>query len=218
MRLILLFLLLAFAPPAVAQEPAGVVAQQKGQATRLAGGAVQSLGVGMSVFPGDQLTTGEDARLAVTFADGSELTLGGGARITIDAFVFGGADRRQSLNVVTGAFRFTTGVIGRVAPDQLAIRTPVAVIGVRGTRFAGGPLAAGAEPGQRRYGFQLNEGAITVQSAGGSVVLDQPGEGTFLPFIDPASPQTFSAAELTPTPPRRWSAAASDELNAALAF
>ena len=36
--------------------------------------------------------------------------------------------------------------------------------------------------GQPHYGFQIQEGAIEVITPQGSVTLDEPGEGTFLPL------------------------------------
>ena len=62
--------------------------------------------------------------------------------------------------------------------------------------------------GQPHYGFQVKEGAIEVTSPGGSVVLDEAGEGTFLPLNRVAAP----------TPVRQWTAEETAEAEEALAF
>ena len=84
----------------------------------------------------------------------------------------------------------------------------MATIGIRGTVFVGGELTVGMPPGQPHYGFQVTEGAIEVISPGGSVVLDEPGEGTFLPLT----------AIAAPTPPRQWTEEEAAEAQDALAF
>lgn len=198
-----------FISSAHAQQAAGQIERQKGAASRTASGASSELSSGSRVFVGDEIRTGPGARLQIRFNDQSSLNLGENARITIDQFVYApGGDSRQALAVLRGVFRFATGQIGKLFPQNIAFTTPVATAGIRGTVFLGGELTVGMPAGQSHYGFQVLEGAIEVISPGGSVVLDEPGEGTFLPLAGVAAP----------TPPRLWSPAASAEAVAALAF
>lgn len=205
----LLFVGLLCTMPALAQQVAGQVERQKGAASRSASGVTSDLSQGGQVFVGDEIRTGPKARLEIRFEDQSSLTLGENARVTIDQFVYG-SDRAssQSLAIVRGVFRFATGQIGRSTPGNVDFTTPVATIGIRGTVFRGGELTVGMPPGQPHYGFQVTEGAIEVASPGGSVVLDAPGEGTFLPLNRVAAP----------TPVRQWTEAEVAEVEAALAF
>lgn len=200
---------LLYSLPVQAQQAAGQVERQKGTASRTAGDGRSDLTPGSRVFVGDSIRTGPGARLQIRFNDQSSLTLGENARIAIDKFVYApGGSSRQALDILRGVFRFATGQIGKLAPRNVAVTTPVATAGIRGTVFLGGELTVGMPPGQSHYGFQVMEGAIEVVSPGGSVVLDEPGEGTFLPLTGVAAP----------TPPRLWSPAASAEAEAALAF
>ena len=195
--------------PAQAQEMAGEVERQKGMASRSAAGESSDLVQGGRVYVGDEIRTGPDARLQIRFDDQSMLTLGENARITIDQFVYApSGDSNQALNVLRGVFRFATGQIGKLTPRNVAFTTPVAVVGIRGTVFVGGELTVGMPPGQPHYGFQITEGAIEVTSPAGSVVLDEPGEGTFLPLTRVAAP----------TPVRQWTEEEAAEAQAALAF
>ncbi len=195
--------------PAQAQQTAGQVERQKGSASRSAAGDTSDLTQGGRVFVGDEISTGPGARLEIRFDDQSMLTLGENARITIDQFVYApSGDSNQALNIVSGVFRFATGQIGKLMPSNVAFTTPVAVVGIRGTIFLGGELTVGMPPGQPHYGFQISEGAIEVTSPAGSVVLDEPGEGTFLPLTRIAAP----------TPVRQWTEEEAAEARAALAF
>jgi len=205
----LLFVGLLFGLPAQAEQAAGQVERQKGVASRSAAGDTSDLAQGGRVFVGDEIRTGPGARLQIRFDDQSRLTLGENARITINEFVYApGGGSRQLLAIVHGVFRFATGEIGKGTPRNVAFKTPVATVGIRGTVFLGGELTVGMPPGQPHYGFQISEGAIEVTSPAGSVVLDEPGEGTFLPLTRVAAP----------TPVRQWTEAEAAEAEAALAF
>ena len=205
----LLFVGLSCGLPAQAQQAAGQVERQKGPASRSAAGGTSDLAQGGHVFVGDEIRTGPDARLQIRFDDQSKLTLGENARITIDQFVYApSGDSHQALAIVRGVFRFATGQIGNEVPRNVDFRTPVATVGIRGTVFLGGELTVGMPVGESHYGFQITEGAIEVTSPGGSVVLDEPGEGTFLPLTGIAAPTTV----------RQWTEAEAAEAEAALAF
>ena len=195
--------------PAQAQQAAGQVERQKGTASRSAGAGTIDLVQGARVYVGDEIRTGPAARLQIRFDDESMLTLGEDARITINQLIYApGGDSNQALAIAHGVFRFTSGQIAKLAPLDVSVTTPVATIGIRGTEFLGGELTVGMPPGQPHYGFQVSEGAIEVIAPGGSVVLDEPGEGTFLPLTTIAAPTT----------PRQWTEEEAAEAEDALAF
>ncbi len=195
--------------PVQAQQVAGQVERQKGTTSRSAAAGTIDLVQGARVYVGDEIRTGPGARLQIRFEDQSMLTLGEDARITIDQLVYApSSDSSQALAIAQGVFRFVTGQIGKLAPRSVSVTTPVATIGIRGTVFLGGELTVGMPPGQPHYGFQITEGAIEVTSPAGSVVLDEPGEGTFLPLTRVAAP----------TPVRQWTEEEAAEAQAALAF
>ncbi len=184
----------------------------KGEATRDAGSGVEALSPSSVIYSGDIIRTGAGARILIVFEDNSELTLSENAVVTIDRFVHDASAEaspgRQAIDFAKGIFRFTTGRIGKLAPQEVALNTPVATIGIRGTDFVGGELTVGMPVGRSHYGFQIREGAIEVLNPEGSVILDDVGEGTFLPLNAPAAPQS----------PRQWSEAEQAEADQALAF
>jgi hypothetical protein len=109
----------------------------------------------------DELRTAANARLQVTFLDETQLTLGEHASVVIDRYVY---DPNRGvgetfLQVTKGAFRFATGRIKEMKDSKIAVSTPLADIGVRGTEFWGGQLD--------KYGVLLLEGKVTVSNQAG---------------------------------------------------
>lgn len=81
----------------------------------------------------EALETGADSGLLVTFADGSELTLGANANAVIDEFTYAGPESGStSVSVAKGVFRWISGAIPE---EHVEISTPKAAIGVRGTEI-----------------------------------------------------------------------------------
>jgi hypothetical protein len=145
--------------------------------------------VGMPIHAADELRTQDDARLQVTFDDGTVLTLGANASVTVNAYVYA-PDRDAGealLRTTRGAFRFVTGKIGKLKAKSVVVSTPVATIGVRGTEFWGGPI-------DEKYGVLLFEGKVEVANAAGSVTLAARGQGTNI--LSDAEP---------PSEPKAWS-------------
>jgi len=144
--------------------------------------------VGLAVHIKDQLHTGTEGRLQVTFRDHTVLTLGEDASLVIDQYVFD-PDRGIGdalLHATQGAFRFAAGQLKEMPNKMITVSTPVAEIGVRGTEFWGGPT-------DEQYGVLLIEGEVTVANQGGTVRLSHPGEGT----------EIHSRFE-SPRPPTKW--------------
>ena len=130
------------------------------------------LAVGGPVYLNDRLFTGVDARLELSFKDETSLTLGADAALDIDSFVFDGNGGEAGWTMLAGAFAMTTGLIGKSDPQRVVITTPVSTIGIRGTRFWGGPVDS------ELYGVLILDGAVDVKTRVGTVTLDDVGEGT----------------------------------------
>ncbi len=143
---------------------------------------------GIRIRLNDELRTGSGARLQLTLADNTVLTLGADARLVIDRFIFSPDKQNNALSITAaqGAFRFISGQIGKVAGADLRIITQVATIGVRGTDFLAGPIDG-------NYGVLLLDGAVEVANPGGAVVLDRPGLGTTIasPTSPPSTPMIW---------------------------
>lgn len=168
-----------------AATPVGEVSRLKGMSTGVSEGTSRQLEAGAAVHLQEEVSTGVSARLEITFDDGTTLTLGEQARLVIDTYVYKPAGSSSQILVsAAGPFRFVTGAIGQLA-GTVSVQTPVALIGVRGTDFWGGPLDG-------RYGVFLLEGEIAVTNNAGQAVLDQSGQGVDLDGPDiPPPPVTI---------------------------
>lgn len=156
-----------------AQEVIGTVSRIQGEASGTLGGAARPLGFNASVYLNEVVSTGEAARLEVTFTDNTQLTLGEKARLTLNTYVFNPAAGSGAINFgVAGAFRFLSGRVLRLANSDVSVTTPVATVGVRGTEFWGGPID------NQALGVFLIEGAVSVSNAAGEQILSRPGQGT----------------------------------------
>ena len=156
-----------------AQETIGAVSRIQGETSRTRGGATRALGLNASVLLNEVVSTGEAARLEVTFTDGTQVTLGEKAELTLDTFVFNPAAGSGMIKFgVVGTFRFLSGQVSKLASSDVSVTTPVATLGIRGTEFWGGPID------NQVLGVFLIEGAVRVSNAAGEQILSQPGQGT----------------------------------------
>lgn len=136
--LIVALSILAWGLPSSAQEIAGVVQSSQGSATVTRGGQETPADPGMKLQVGDVLTTGSNGSLGVIFRDDSTLSLGPDSSLVIREFLFSPAEHRLGLvaRLTQGTMAYLSGVLGKLAPEAVRFETPVATIGIRGTRFA----------------------------------------------------------------------------------
>lgn len=98
----------------------------------------------MELRNGDVVRTGEGARAYLLLAEGSRVKLGESARFGLHSRSLDGRKVfRAALDVAAGAFRYTTGLVGKTRPRDLAIRVGTATIGIRGTDVWGRTNAEG---------------------------------------------------------------------------
>lgn len=93
--------------------------------------------VGDPVYERDIVETGDGGKVGITLTDNTMLSVGPGSRLSLDTFQFDSAALKGNLlaNMQKGTLAVTTGDIARSAPDAMKVRTPSAVLGVRGTDF-----------------------------------------------------------------------------------
>jgi len=90
------------------------------------------LRIGIDVHANELITTGANDRAHLVFLDGTSVTVGSNARLTIDKFVYDPNDKRGeiSISATKGVFRVVGGKISKTTP--ISINTPSASMGVRG--------------------------------------------------------------------------------------
>ena len=101
-----------------------------------ASGTRRKLVVGGSVYSGETLETGADAKAVLAFRDDSRLTLGGSTRFRVDSFVYDEQSPKEGrflVSLLRGSLRALTGLIGKANNRNVGFTTPTATLGIRGT-------------------------------------------------------------------------------------
>jgi hypothetical protein len=131
-------LLLIALPVVAADETIGSVKIATGSVMIVRDGQRTPARPGFRLHSGDTLETGPDGRIGVTLRDDSLLSLGPASRIAIEEFRFVPAEMKLGFTarLLRGTMAYVSGLINRLAPGSATFVTPVATIGVRGTRFA----------------------------------------------------------------------------------
>ncbi len=145
-------LLIALTASVLISTPAPARADDVGQ-IKVAKGAVHlersgrkvPAAVGAKVQQGDVLVTGPDGSVGIIFLDASLLSVGPSSVLAIDRFVFDSTTNQGAFetSLKRGKLAAVSGKIAKQSPDAMKVRTPAAVLGVRGTEF----LVRTIEPG-----------------------------------------------------------------------
>jgi hypothetical protein len=124
------------AGPALAQD-VGQVKVTSGATHIERGGQKLPVHIGTRIQEGDVLVTGPAAALGIAFRDNSLLSMGPETVLTIDRFVFDPTSHQGSFesSLQRGTLSAVSGKIAKQTPDAMKVRTPVAILGVRGTEF-----------------------------------------------------------------------------------
>lgn len=148
-------------------------------------GVRRPLQAGTTLQSSDVISTGPGARVLLTLPEGSEIKLGENAVFRAD--VLGSSDGRKSaftatLDVVKGAFRFTTALFAKERNREVDIRVATVTAGIRGTDVWG-------KSDDTRDIVCLLEGKIAVSREGEATQsMDQPLSFYIAPKNQPSLP------------------------------
>ena len=194
---------------ALGAEFIGVAAALRGDVIRISTGsgdaAAGPVSSGTKIFLGDEIEVASGGRMQIMLLDETVFTLGSGAKLVIDEFVYDPAAESGSMTtqITKGAFRFVSGKLAKSSPKAMKVKLPSASISIRGTQVAGIVGEDGTSqvvlvgPGPNSFGATL--GAITVSNALGSGDLTRPTFSTsIIPDQPPATPE-LAAPEIIQT-------------------
>jgi hypothetical protein len=126
----------AVAAEARADETIGVASLVRNNVSGVLPSRSFQINVGENVVRDEIVKTSQDSVAKLVFTDSTNLSVGPNSTVKLDKFVSAGPASygKATINVVKGAFRFTTGHSDKRAYE---INTGVATMGVRGTTFEG---------------------------------------------------------------------------------
>ena len=152
---------------ASADSKIGVASAVKNQVEGV-GGRSRTLSAGSEVFANERIRTGDASTAQLLFLDKTVLSVGPKAELLLDKFVYNPnkGSGQVVVDAVKGSFRFVTGGQN---PNNYAIKTPVATLGIRGT-----VIDLLVQDG--RTIVLLVEGAVSIRTtAGRTYNLTKPG-------------------------------------------
>lgn len=122
--------------PVSAQE-AGHIKVSRGAVQVERAGQKTPAAVGATVQAGDVVTTGPDGSVGITFLDNSLLSAGPNSVLAIDRFAFDPTTHQGTFesSLQKGTLAVVSGKLAKASPDAVKVKTPAAVLGVRGTEF-----------------------------------------------------------------------------------
>lgn len=124
---------------AIGQEkPIGYVKVVTPEASIIIGGKATPAVVGSPVHIGYKLHTGKGGSMGVTFRDDTTMSIGADTDIAVDEYLYApGQDALKLVASLTrGTLNYVSGMIAKLRPEAVLIKTPTGTIGVRGTHFA----------------------------------------------------------------------------------
>lgn len=115
----------------------GFVKTVGGDASILVAGKSVNAQPGTPLYIGSILRTGESGSLGVTFKDNTVVSLGPNSEVTVDEYLYAPAqgDLKLVASITKGTLHYISGVIAKLKPEAVAVKTPTGIIGVRGTHF-----------------------------------------------------------------------------------
>jgi hypothetical protein len=129
--------LLAALPISSAAQEAGHVKVSRGTVQIERAGQKLPAEVGAAVQSGDVVTTGTDGSVGITFLDNSLLSAGPNSVLAIDRFAFDSTTHQGAFesSLKQGTLAVVSGKLAKQSPEAMKVKTPAAVLGVRGTEF-----------------------------------------------------------------------------------
>jgi hypothetical protein len=127
---------LAVAGPALAAD-IGLIKVSSGDVQIQRGAGKVSATVGTSLQTADVIVTGADGSAGITFSDNSLVSVGPNTVFAIEKYQFDSTTYAGEFegNLKQGRLAAVSGKMVKQSPESMKIRTPSAIMGVRGTEF-----------------------------------------------------------------------------------
>ena len=131
-------LILPSASIAAAQNPQiAQVETISGQVFIQRAGAHVTVKIGDPLYEKDVIDTGADGAIGVTFIDNTVMSAGPNSEVALEQYQFDSNNFSGSMltDMRKGTISMVSGDIAKSSPEAMKVRTPAAILGVRGTHF-----------------------------------------------------------------------------------
>lgn len=115
----------------------GQIKSARGEVSIERGGERAAATVGTRVQTADVVTTGADGSVGMVMVDDSLLSMGPNTVLSLDRLEYEATTQRGRFDtsLKKGSLGVVSGRIAKQSPDAMSVRTPSAILGVRGTEF-----------------------------------------------------------------------------------
>lgn len=127
----------AFAQATASSAAAGVVKIVTGDVRVSGSQGEQTLKSGDAIFENTRLITGKQSSASVVLRDGTTLVLSESSQFNVEKFTFDATTQNGSIlvNLLQGSMRMLTGLIAKINPEAIQVKTKTLSVGIRGTDF-----------------------------------------------------------------------------------
>ena len=118
--------------------PIGYVKTLTGEATVTTSGDIIKAKIGIPIYQSSVLNTRTQSSMGITLKDATVISLGPETEFAIDEYAYAPAKNKLKLGsrITKGSLNYVSGIIAKLQPEAVKIKTPAGTIGVRGTKFA----------------------------------------------------------------------------------
>lgn len=126
----------SFSLPAAA-ETVGKIKKMAGTVSVERAGKAQAAKVGMGIDVADVIRTAAASAVGITTSDNALVSLGPNSELVVTQYTFNPTTHEGQMNAALnkGSLSMVSGKLTRQSPESVKIKTPTAVLAVRGTEF-----------------------------------------------------------------------------------
>ena len=134
--LLLLLFFAVFSVPAYG-EIIGSVKTIDGQGWIIRADEKLSVSAGQRLHTDDVIQTDSQGSIGIILQDDTVISMGPGSKMVLDEFVFNPEKKRYGMLVrfIKGTFTYLSGVMAKLAPENVQLETPDGMVAVRGTHL-----------------------------------------------------------------------------------
>lgn len=164
-------------PPLVQAGVAGKIQFTSGEVRILGSdGVLREAYKGAEVFERESIITGPAASAQIKMIDGATLAMHAATHLQLEAYRLNDQSRHEEkalLSLLQGGLRNLVGLIGKRNSENYTIRTPNAILSVRGKEFEPVQLLSGTQLGQLpvSVGGKLGQTVTSLTSSSGTTLI-----------------------------------------------
>ena len=98
---------------------------------------IVTLKIGSKLYESDLIMSKKNSSIGIMFNDGTRISLGAKSIFSIKKFIVNPVKKEFDVDIslIKGKASFSSGDVGKLAPESVKFHIPEGIIGIRGTKF-----------------------------------------------------------------------------------